>query len=298
MDGRGTATLGTASAFGSVTFEFVLQNSSHGFITEFDGNASGSGTIDAQAAATPTGSYAFSLSGTDGSGNPMVTVGAFTLATNTNIVPIPLSGAEDFNDADLAYPNQSLSGGFSLGPSSTPTTTLTTESFGTLTFDVYAIDSAHLKLIETDGVEFLSGEAYSQPSATVPTGSLPFTLAGYFPYSTTSPAPSAAGGFMVTDGQGGITNASTEDVNDAGTVSSAPASFTGNYSNAGSLIPGQSRLTLQVSSGAHCMPLILTPSLLPAQACFCWRSTILASWPVRLIHRGRARHSPRRKALD
>src|SRR5580704_11125789 len=54
-DGRGQATIGLPSAsnpFGAnMTFDFVLQDSSHGLITEFDGNGSGSGTIDLQPSA-------------------------------------------------------------------------------------------------------------------------------------------------------------------------------------------------------------------------------------------------------
>ena len=37
---------------------------------------------------------------------------------------------------------------------------------------------------------------------------------------------------MVTDGAGNITSASTEDVNDAGTISTAPVSFSGVYASA------------------------------------------------------------------
>jgi hypothetical protein len=44
--------------------------------------------------------------------------------------------------------------------------------------------------------------------------------------------PVAAGGFLVTDGAGNITTASTEDLNDGGTVT-ATASFSGAYSSAG-----------------------------------------------------------------
>jgi hypothetical protein len=56
----------------------------------------------------------------------------------------------------------------------------------------------------------LSGDAFSQTSTTIPTGTLAFTLQG----DLASDSPIAAGGFMVTDGTGDITNASTEDFND------------------------------------------------------------------------------------
>ena len=51
VDGRGKATLNTSSPFGTIVLDFVLQDSAHGLVTEFDGNASGSGTLDVQTAA-------------------------------------------------------------------------------------------------------------------------------------------------------------------------------------------------------------------------------------------------------
>jgi hypothetical protein len=249
-DGRGQMTIGTTTAnpFGdNMTFDFVLSSSSHGLITEFDGNGTGSGTIDAQAAgitqASLTGTYAFMFSGTDGNGDPFATVGSFNVEPN-NIAPSTVVGTQDFNDANLAYPNYSLSGSLTLGPQATPSTVLSTGAFQTLTFDVYAIDATHLKFIESDDIEFLSGDAYSQTSGTIPSEALAFTLAGFFPFSGESSVFAAAGGFMVTDGAGNITNASTEDVNDNGTPSSAPVTFSATYTAAGT-----GRFTLNDFSG-------------------------------------------------
>jgi|HubBroStandDraft_6_1064221.scaffolds.fasta_scaffold00156_36 hypothetical protein len=232
VDGRGQATIGTATAnpFGdNLTFDFVLSSSSHGLITEFDGNGSSSGTLDLQTAgitqASLAGSYAFSFSGIDPAGTgAFANVGAFTLDANGNA-----SGVEDFNDSGLAYPEQSLSGQVILGPSATPATTLIATAFP-LTFDVYAIDATHLKFIEIGSLPILSGDAFSQPSTTIPAGTMAFTLAGALP---AYPA-SVLGGFMVTDGAGNITSASTEDLNEFGSVvSSAPVSFSAIYTLAG-----------------------------------------------------------------
>ncbi len=228
VDGRGQATLNTSTAFGNITLDFVLQDSSHGLVTEFDGNATGSGTLDIQTAGvSPSGSYAFLFFGTDvssGSADPFATVGNFTVGSGGAI-----SGLEDFNDNSVAYTSQGLSGQIVSGPATTPATTLVTQ-FGTQTYDVYAIDASHLKFIEMDATATLSGDAYSQTSATVPTGTLAFTVAGAFPGVS---APSAVGGFMVTDGAGNITSASTEDSNIGGTVSQSPVSFTALYTAAG-----------------------------------------------------------------
>lgn len=224
VDGRGTAVLSVSNnPFGSnLTLDFVLQDSSHGLITEFDGNATGSGTIDVQTAGTtPNGSYAFSLSGAGPSG-AFATVGNFAVGAGGAI-----SGLEDLNSGGIVYPDQVLSGNVVLGPSSTPATTLTTSAaLGTLTFDVFAIDATHLKFIEMDATGTLVGDAFSQTTTTVPAGTLPFTLSGFLAGNT----PFAAGGFMVTDGAGNITIASTEDINAGGTtVSAAPVQFTANY---------------------------------------------------------------------
>ncbi len=227
-DGRGQAVIGTnitsvnpGQTFPNLTFDFVLQDSSHGLITEFDSFGSGSGTLDLQASGvTPTGSYAFSLSGaSSSSGSPWATVGDFTLAGAA------MSGEDDFNESGLAFPASTLTGSLALGPSSTPATTLSVSaSSGSVfsgTFDTFAIDATHLKFIEMDSTATLSGDAYSQTTPTISAGTLAFTLAGN---------EFAAGGLMVTNGAGGITG--TEDYNVQGTnvsSQSSPVPFTAAY---------------------------------------------------------------------
>ncbi len=222
VDGRGRATIGTnISGFGNLTFDFVLSTSSHGLITEFDTFGSGSGTLDLQAAGvSPSGSYAFSLYGANySSGTPWATVGNFAFSGGD------IAGLDDLNEGGLlTYADQTLTGSLVLGPSATPATTLATGAFSGL-FDVVAIDATHLKFIEMDETATLSGDAYSQTSPTITTGTMAFTLTG---------EEFASGGFMTTNGSGGISG--VEDYNDNGTnVSSpsAPAIFTANYTAAG-----------------------------------------------------------------
>jgi hypothetical protein len=238
VDGRGQAEIATTPAnpfAGPLTFDFVLANSSQGLITEFDSDASGSGTLDLQTAnitqASLAGPYAFSFSGIDptGSGN-FATAGAFTLDANGNI--LSGTGVEDFNDNGLIpISNQTLTGQVILGPSSTPAAVLNAGS-NSFTYDVYAIDATHLKFIEIGPMPVLVGDAFSQPSATIATGPMAFTLAGL-----TGLIPSALGGFMVTDGAGNITNASTEDININGTTGSQ--AFSASYALSG---PGRFQL--------------------------------------------------------
>ena len=222
VDGRGQATLGnTVSGLGNLTLDFVLQDSTHGLVTEFDSFGTGSGTIDLQAAGvTPNGSYAFSLSGASGS-SPWATVGNFTLTGTA------MAGLADLNEGGLSIlSDQALSGSLVLTSSNGPATTLTISTFSG-TFDAFAIDANHLKLIETDGATTLSGDAFSQTSTDFPTGSLSFTLQG-----ETLSGPFAAGGIMTTTG---TSISGTEDYNQNGSVSSAstPPPFTAAYTAGG-----------------------------------------------------------------
>lgn len=227
QDGRGQATLVNSSGFGTITLDFVLQDSFHGLVTEFDGDGTGSGTLDVQTSGvTPAGAYAFLLFGADSNSNSMGAAGNFTIGSGGSIT----AGLADINDASFADADLSLSGAVVAGPSSSPSTTLTTTPTGSLTFDVYPIDANHLKFIEMDAIGTLSGDAYSQTSATIPAGTFAFTMEGSYPSAN---SPAAAGGFIVTDGNGLITDASTEDVNNEGTATTTPLTFTGNYTAAG-----------------------------------------------------------------
>ena len=235
VDGRGQIALAT-SPLGTITLDFVLQDSSHGLLTEFDANATGSGTLDLQTTATPSGPYAFNLSGSDfsnGTPNLFATVGNFTIGSGGAI-----TGLQDLSDGGIVSTNNSLSGTVVAGPAAAPATVLAT-GFGTLTFDVFVIDSTHLKFIEMDAGSNLVGDAYAATSATMPTGTLAFTLAGSYPAANTV---SAAAGFMVTDGSGTITTASTFDFNNSGSVSPGVGQFSGTYAAAGA-----GRYTLSLS---------------------------------------------------
>ncbi len=229
VDGRGQVKLNTGNntPFTSpITLDFVLQDSGHGLVTEFDGNASGSGSLDLQASAvTPTGSYAFLFSGAYGpSSSGLATVGNFTLNGAA------MTGLEDFNSSGISTAD-TISGSFAVGPASTPATQIaaTGNTSYSITYDVFAVDATHLKFIEMDSNGTLSGDAFAQTSTTMPTGTLAFTLLG----GTTS-VVSAAGGFMVTDAAGNITNASTEDfIDSSGNASPSPGAFSGLYTAGG-----------------------------------------------------------------
>jgi len=250
-DGRGTATLATTTPFGSsLVVDFVLSSTSHGLITEFDGNASGSGTIDLQSAVTQAqlaGSYAFSLSGIDPGGNlPFATLGSFTLDSNGNIT----SGVEDFDDTGFAYTSFGLTGTLVSQTSGAPyvaTLTATNSSdvavFGTMTFDVYPVDATHLKFVEADTQSFmlLSGDAYTQTGASIPTTATTyvFTMGG----GVANSGPITVGGVLPIDGQGNITGGAVDE-NISGTTTSTPLSFGGTYGPNGSTVGGRTLFSL------------------------------------------------------
>ncbi len=230
-DGRGRATLNNGTALGTVTLDFALTSNDHGLIMEFDGTGTGSGTLDLQSgAASQSGlnSYAFDMSGTDASGSPLLTVGAFSLGGGTTLG----SAVQDFNDDGFAYKSQALTGNVTLGSNGTTGTAQLASTFGTLNFDFYVIDATHLKFIEIDDTTqgeapLLSGDAYTQSSASIPSGSYAFTLAG-----VNANGQVAAGGLITSDGEGNISGGS-EDANNAGTSTSSPISFSGTFSFAG-----------------------------------------------------------------
>ena len=232
VDGRGQVTLNLPdNPFGAnspITFDFVLQDNSHGLISEFDQNATGSGTIDLQTSGvTPTGSYSFILSGgivvSSTSASTLASVGNFAVSSGGAI-----TGTADFNDGGFAYEDQPLSGKVVLGPSTTPSTILTTLQFGTQTFDVLAIDADHLKFIEMDIGATLSGDAFSETSTTI-SAALAFTMVG-----EASGQPVAVGGLMTTSGTSvSGTQDVNEDITGSGALSPSPLPFTGSYATSG-----------------------------------------------------------------
>jgi hypothetical protein len=234
-DGRGSGTIrisvnGTNVEFG---LDFVLTSSSHGLITRFDQNGTGSGTIDLQTSPSQSAltSYAFTLSGVDSNLNPFDSVGNFALGGTTNIS----TGLQDFND-DLNSTNLTalpLTGTVTLGAAGaagTASLTATGSPYGTLSFDVWPIDNTHVKLIETDTTALLAGDAYTQATA-ISSGPLVYTMSGLD--TGNSDSLLASGGFMTYDGTSAI-SAGYEDINDGGSIgSSATVSGTLTSSGAG-----------------------------------------------------------------
>lgn len=215
-DGRGQAKL--ATSVGTFTLDFVLTTapapSTHGLVSEFDTNGTGSGTLDLQTAPTQSslaGPYAFSFAGSDSSYNPFASAGAFTLSSSGTST----AGIVDFNRViGGTLPTPSLGLGLTvnaiLGSGTAPGTATFSSSYSPgATFDFYPIDSTHWKVIETDGTYYLAGDVYTQTGFTsIPSGTLVFTLEG----GTNNSGIIAAGGYMTSDGTGNFPSG-LEDVN-------------------------------------------------------------------------------------
>lgn len=231
VDGRGIATLPANTPFGTpITLDFVLSSSQHGLVTEFDQNGSGSGTLDLQSSVTQAslaGTFVFNLAGVSSGGTPEATVGSVTLdatgTATTGVQDLNLNGAS--STLTITSPSAVL-----VGTGTSPGTA----TLGAFSFDVYPIDSTHLKFIETDAAAVLVGDVFLQSSSSFPSGELAFTMAGL---DFTAGLPLAVGGMMNSNGTSSI-SAGVEDFNDGGTsditsTASTPLAFSGTISPSG-----------------------------------------------------------------
>jgi hypothetical protein len=241
-DGRGTANLNSPA--GNTTLDFVIVASGHALVTRFDNRATGSGTIDQQTSsafsnAVLAGPFAFSLSGIDTGGIPLAVGGIFTSDASGTLT----AGVDDSNDNGVVVTNDPMTGSIPVTSTGRGTATLNT-SRGALTFAYYVVDANHLKIVGTNTLPALGGEAFRQQgpftNASV-SGPFAFTLAGA---DLLSRNPFAAGGVVTSDGAGNLTNG-IEDINDAGFVNTN-VPFTGTYTMAAN---GRGTMTLTTTAG-------------------------------------------------
>jgi hypothetical protein len=250
-DGRGSANLNSSA--GNTVIDFVLVAGGHGLVIRFDGNATASGTIDQQTPSAFTntalaGSFAFSLFGIDGLGNPLTVGGIFTSDASGAIT----TGIDDSNDNGSVITNDPVTGSIPVAANGRGAATINTVR-GTLTFAFYVVDATHIKLVEVDAATALGGDAFRQTGAfsnASVTGPFAFTLSGA---DIVSGGPFATGGFLTADGAGTITSGS-QDFNDAGTITTNVA-LTGSYS-----IAANGRGTLSIVTGSGTFNFIIYPS--------------------------------------
>jgi len=230
-DGRTTVNL-NADNLGTVAFDLVLLSPQHGLVVRFDNTATASGTLDKQDpsafnAAAIAGTYVFNLLGTDSSGQPEASVGAFTVDGASNIT----GGVQDTNDNGVITANAPILAAptsvFDVVPGiGNGVFSYTTAPDGLRDYALVAIDANHIKFASNESTIVQAGDLY-RVAPVVVSGSLVFAMKGI-----TASGPFAAGGVLNTDGAGNILNSSVEDINNGGAVSlNSPLS--GTYSISG-----------------------------------------------------------------
>ena len=224
-DGRGTATIKAST--GTFTLAFVVVSNSRALIIRFDKTGNGAGAMDlvdssAFSTSALAGTLVFNLTGLDASANPLATVGSITTDSTGNVT----SGVQDTSDNGSIVTNQPISAGtLQVAGNGRGTASLTTAA-GPLNFAFYVVDANHIKLVETDTLPALAGDAFRQTgtiSNASLTGPFGFTVGG----TDTAHGPFAAGAVLTTDGAGAITGGS-EDINHAGSPTTKIA-ITGTY---------------------------------------------------------------------
>jgi hypothetical protein len=229
-DGRGQITLTTSGGvLPGIVLDFVLTSPSHGLVTEFDGDGTGSGTIDLQATGALTGSYSFGLSGAAVSGSnevPLAMVGTFSTSVS-RAQGISFNGLADINANGVATADLNLAATVTAGSPGTATLSSYNSSndlVATYNFDVYMVDVTHLKFIETDTAQILAGDAFTQQTS-IPDGVYAYSMEGLD--STSNVEPLAMAGFF-TSASGTLSDV-LQDYNDAGNfneVAGTGGSFT------------------------------------------------------------------------
>jgi hypothetical protein len=208
-DGRGSVTVNMGAA--TETWQLVVENHSQALIAVLDANKlAGSGTLDLQTIGTSlssvNGNYALNLRGVNGGSSAGAAVTGFAEAGSLSFdgAGKVARGTIDANVNAAITANAAVAAGSYTAPAPfTGRGTLNFQtSLGTQTFIYYQIDASRLKVIETDGAHFASGDLVLQPSG-------PFTNAsfnGRFAFILGGLRNGAIGGVFAMNGSGSITN--------------------------------------------------------------------------------------------
>jgi hypothetical protein len=164
--GQGTLTLITNNSGlpsgGTEVLGVQFANSNHAMVIQFDGSATSSGSMDLQTSGTPSGGYAFTLSGADNLEffGPMEFGGVFSIASSTTLQ----NGFFDTNDDGnivLATPlNGTLTSPDSYGRGTISSTLNYGGSPVNLTY--YVVGPEVLRIIDTDTADSAVGSAFGQ----------------------------------------------------------------------------------------------------------------------------------------
>ncbi len=162
-DGSGNAILllntnnGALGNGGAETFAISFPNPNHALITQFDGSATSSGSLDLQTAtALPDGAFSFVAYGQDGSGNFLSVVdgGIFTVTAGA------IAGTVDVNDGGNFTLNTAFTGALGTPDSFGRGTITNDENFPT-SFNYYVVGPECIRFVDVDASDTAVGSAYS-----------------------------------------------------------------------------------------------------------------------------------------
>jgi hypothetical protein len=162
-NGQGTLTLVTNNSKlgvnGTETFAVAFSNANHALISQFDGSATSSGSLDLQTStALPSGAFSFVAAGSGVNTEPVVEGGVFSVDGSGNI-----TGMGDLNDGgDVTRGTPILAGAMLSAPDSFGRGTVTTDTviFGTVNY--YTVSPKVFRIVETELGATAVGTAYSQ----------------------------------------------------------------------------------------------------------------------------------------
>ncbi len=215
-NGRGAAEL-TSSA-GNFSFVFVTFSHRRALVIRVDQDATASGSLDLQdssafSTSALAGTLVFNLTGLGPSGGPMKTVGSFKTNTSGTIT----GGIQDSSDTGTISTNEAIKGGSIRVETNGRGTASIKTAAGVRNFAFYVVDTDRIKLVETDPLPALAGDAFRQRE---PIGN--FFLIGPFAFTISgnnlaAGGPFVAGGIFSSDGKGTITSG-TADFNRVGSI--------------------------------------------------------------------------------
>jgi hypothetical protein len=210
--GIGTLTLTSSNTNvgvgGVEVFAVQFVNANHALITQFDGSATSSGSLDLQTLANANGNFAFAITGVNPNYDSVAFGGVYNAGSNS------VAGTIDVNDEDggvLIGSAFSATTGTTDGFGRTVVTGVTNTSFGSaVTFVSYEVTAEALRIIDVDTGDSAVGSAFGQgvngTSATSASlGSSVFNVIGQ--WSTVY----ASLGQFTTDGNGNITGGAADD---------------------------------------------------------------------------------------
>ncbi len=177
--GQGTLTLTTNNpnlgVSGVETLGVQFVNTNHAMIVQFDGTATSSGSMDVQtlSSALNDGNYAFTLSGVDTSGAPVVYGGVFSISSSGSA----LAGTFDVDDAGTTTLGTSFSGTIA-GPDAFGRGTITASTLPISSLSYYVVGPAAIRTIDVDATDSGVGSVFGQGTGTFSNASLGSSVFG------------------------------------------------------------------------------------------------------------------------